>query len=232
MRIRSKLMLVLCVFLAVSSCPVSAEAMQHDPTVIIDAGHGGEDGGAVSADGVPESGINLQITRKLDDLMVFLGYDVLLTREGEDAVYSPDAATLREKKVSDLKNRVALINEQENAFVISIHQNSLPNHPRVHGAKVFYNTVLPSRQAAESVQKTMNLAVNGGEERPVTPIDSTIYLMKESKHPAILVECGFMSNPEESRQLQQSAYQTRLAVAIAAGIGQFSKDERGTVHEG
>ena len=226
MRFRSVLILFLCVFLPVCWCsPVTVSALWRDGVVIIDAGHGGEDGGAVSADGVPESGINLQITQKLDELMVFLGYDVLLTREGEDAVYSADASTLREKKVSDLKNRVALINDQDNAFVVSIHQNSLPNHPRVHGAKVFYNTVLPSRRAAEAVQAAMNQAVNGGEDRPVTPIDSTIYLMKESRHPAILVECGFMSNPEESRRLQQSDYQLLLALAIAAGICQFSTSE-------
>ncbi len=233
MRIRSIMMLFLFAFLLLFCCrPVSVLAFRRGGEVIIDAGHGGEDGGAVSSDGVPESGINLQITRRLEELMVFLGYDVLLTREGEDAVYSPDAATLREKKVSALKNRAALINAQEKAFVISIHQNSLPSHPRVHGAKVFYNTVLPSRQAAESVQNTVNEAVNGGEDRTVTPIDSTIYLMKESRHPAILVECGFMSNPDESRLLQQSAYQTRLAVAIAAGFCEFSTSERGMLHEG
>lgn len=233
MRVRSNLIILLCVILLSFFCrPIFVYAAAADGVVIIDAGHGGEDGGAVSADGVPESGINLQITRKLEDVLIFLGYDVILTREGEDAVYSPEALTLREKKVSDLKNRVELINSQNNAVVISIHQNSLPSHPRVHGAKVFYNTVLPARMAAQQIQEAVNTAVNSGEERPVTPIDTSIYLMKESKHPAILVECGFMSNPEESRRLQRSDYQLRLAVAIAAGFCQFSTSERGTNHEG
>ena len=91
--------------------------------IVIDAGHGGEDGGAVSPDGVPESGINLQIVRKAEGLFVFLGRSVRLTRTGEEAIYSPEAQTLREKKVSDLKNRVALINDLPHAVLLSIHQN-------------------------------------------------------------------------------------------------------------
>lgn len=226
-----QIFLLICVVLLAFCRPDCVWADRRDAVVILDAGHGGEDGGAVSADGTPESGINLQITRQLADLMIFMGYDVELTREGEDAVYSPEATTLREKKVSDLKNRVALINGQENAFVISIHQNSLPGHPRVHGAKVFYNGVVPAQQAGMIVQAAMNQAVNG-EDRPVTPIDGSIYLMKESQHPAILVECGFMSNPEESKRLQDPTYQRRLAVAIAAGCGQFCTSERGNANEG
>ena len=233
MRFQTKQMLLLmCAVLTLLFCvPCRAQAEQCDTVVILDAGHGGEDGGAVSADGTPESGINLAITRQLADLMIFMGRDVILTRKGEDAVYSPEATTLREKKVSDLKNRVALINGQENAFVISIHQNSLPGHPKVHGAKVFYNGVVPAQQAGLIVQGTMNQAING-EDRPVTPIDGSIYLMKESRHPAILVECGFMSNPEESKRLRDPAYQLRLAVAIAAGYGKYCTSERGYTNEG
>lgn len=230
MRFQKKLIpvLICSLFMPFFCVPRCAMALQQERVIVLDAGHGGEDGGAVSADGTPESGINLQITRQLADLMVFLGNDVILTREGEDAVYSPEAATLREKKVSDLKNRVALINDQEYAFVISIHQNSLPGHPKVHGAKVFYNSVAQAQQAGTTVQSAMNQAVNG-EDRPVTPIDGSIYLMKESRHPAILVECGFMSNPEESSRLQEPSYQRRLAMAIAAGYGEFCCSEKGII---
>ncbi len=233
MRFRMKLLSVLLTVLIMPAfcVPVPVLAAQRDAVVILDAGHGGEDGGAVSADGVPESGINLQITRRLADLLTFMGCSVKLTREGEEAVYSPDAATLREKKVSDLRNRVAMINDQESAFVISIHQNSLPGHPKVHGAKVFYNGVVTALQAGTVIQAAMNRAVNG-EDRPVTPIDGSIYLMKESRHPAVLVECGFMSNPEESKHLQESPYQCLLAVAIAAGYGQFCTNQRGMTNEG
>ena len=223
--------LTVLVALVLLCAPVHVFADTENAVVILDAGHGGEDGGAVAADGTPESGINLQITKRLQGILTFLGYDTLLTREGERAVYSPDAATLREKKVSDLKNRAALINSTENAFVISIHQNSLPTHPKVHGAKVFYNTIQPAAQAGTSVQAALNQAVNGNDERPVTAIDSTIYLMKESRQPAILVECGFLSNPQESKSLQEPAYQTRIAVAISAGYMEFDTKEIGSAYE-
>lgn len=223
---------ILAILVLLGCCsPTVAWGVRGEKIVILDAGHGGEDGGAVAADGTPESGINLQITKKLEWLLLFTGYHPVLTREGEEAVYSSEATTLRQKKVSDLKNRVALINATENAFVISIHQNSLPSHPKVHGAKVFYNTVLPAAQAGSTVQEKLNLAVNPGNERPVTAIDSTIYLMKESLRPAILVECGFMSNPSESKRLQDPSYQIRLAAAITAGYIAFDTGDRGSTYE-
>ncbi len=196
----------------------------HD-TVVIDAGHGGEDGGAVSADGVAESHINLAIAKRVENLLLFLGHDVLMTRTEDEAIYSQDAVTLREKKVSDLKNRVALVNDRENAVLLSIHQNSLPNHPAVHGAQVFYNTVAPGQAMAESVQSVLNEAVNSGNEKAAKPIDSSVYLMKNSKAPSILVECGFMSNANEVKILQDSDYQLRMAACIVAGFRQYHVNE-------
>lgn len=218
-----------CAFALVIALLLSAPAASYADgmpasVVVIDAGHGGEDGGAVSSGGVPESGINLQIAKDLEWLFLFLGQPTAMTRSGEGAVYSPEASTLREKKVSDLQNRVALINALDDAFVISIHQNSLPTHPKVHGAQVFYNTVLPAASAAGAVQEALNQAINTDKPRTVSAINSSIYLMKESRHPAILVECGFMSNPRESEILQDAAYQMRLTTAIVAGYFQFYRN--------
>lgn len=193
--------------------------------VIIDAGHGGEDGGAVSADGAAESHINLAVAKRVEDLLLFLGHDVLMTRAGDEAIYSQDATTLREKKVSDLKNRVAMVNDRENAVLLSIHQNSLPNHPAVHGAQVFYNTVAPGQAIAESVQSVLNEQVNSRNEKAAKPIDGSVYLMKNSKAPSILVECGFMSNGNEVQLLQQTDYQLRLAACIVAGFRQYQVNE-------
>lgn len=113
-------------------------------TIVLDAGHGGEDGGAVSRDGVAESSVNLAITRKLRDVFLFLGRDTVLTREGEEAIYSPDCVTLREKKVSDLKNRVDLINQQSGAVLISIHQNACRTIRRSTGPRCFTTPFLPA----------------------------------------------------------------------------------------
>ena len=165
-------------------------------TIVLDAGHGGEDGGAVSRDGVAESSVNLAITRKLRDVFLFLGRDTVLTREGEEAIYSPDCVT-------------------------SIHQNSMPDHPSVHGAQVFYNAVSPGGELGMTVQGALNGAVNAGNEKNARAIDSTIYLMKNVRCPAILIECGFLSNPAETQLLLTDEYQVKLAACIAAGLLQY-----------
>ena len=201
-------------------CP-ARHGRNRPAAIVLDAGHGGEDGGAVSRDGVAESSVNLAITRKLRDVFLFLGRDTVLTREGEEAIYSPDCVTLREKKVSDLKNRVALINQQSGAVLISIHQNSMPDHPSVHGAQVFYNAVSPGGELGMTVQGALNGAVNAGNEKNARAIDSTIYLMKNVRCPAILIECGFLSNPAETQLLLTDEYQVKLAACIAAGLLQY-----------
>ena len=206
-------------------CPAAVNAAGAGcRTIVLDAGHGGEDGGAVSPDGVVESDLNLAITRRLRDVLLFLGRDTVLTRTGEDAIYSPEAVTLREKKVSDLKNRVALINSQPEAVLISIHQNSMPDHPSVHGAQVFYNGAASGPRLGETVQAALNGAVNAGHEKKAAQVPSSVYLMKEITAPGVLVECGFLSNAAETEQLKDPAYQTKLAAAIAAGV--LNSDKR------
>ena len=207
------------------SVPAFSSQTPQGEIVIIDAGHGGEDGGAVSADGVAESHINLSIAKRVENILLFLGQETIMTRTGEEAVYSSDATTLREKKASDLQNRVAMVNEQEHAVLLSIHQNSLPSHPSVHGAQVFYNTVEPGQAMAESVQQALNQMINGGNEKTIKPIDSSVYLMKNSRAPSLLVECGFLSNADEAKLLQEQDYQLRLAVCIVAGFRQYYINE-------
>lgn len=172
-------------------------------------------------DGVPESGINLQIVRKAEGLFVFLGRSVRLTRTGEEAIYSPEAQTLREKKVSDLKNRVALINDLPHAVLLSIHQNSMPQHPAVHGAQVFSNPQEPAAGLAQSIQQALNLTVNNGNEKTAKAIGDSVYLMKHITCPGVLVECGFLSNSHEAQLLRQPEQQKRLAAAIVAGYLNF-----------
>ena len=205
--------------LAYFRSPPAAEAsgLSRPETVyVIDPGHGGEDGGAVSAAGVPESNINLAISQKTHLLFIFTGQTAIMTREGEDAIYSPEAQTLREKKVSDLNNRVKLVNKTQGSFLISIHQNSLPGS-KVKGAQVFYNAIEPARQTAVSVQQALNSAINHGNTKNAKQIDSSIFLMKNINSPGILVECGFMSNASEAKLLQTDDHQRRLCAAIVSG---------------
>lgn len=187
-------------------------------TIVLDAGHGGEDGGAVSADGTVESGINLSIVLRLNDILRFCGQKTVLTRCEDISIYSGDATTLHEKKVSDLKNRVALVNSLSGAVLLSIHQNCMPSFPRVQGAQAFYNQENGASALADGVQEALNTAVNTGGKKVKKQISGSIYLTKNVSAPAVLVECGFLSNREETARLQDPSYQTRLAVAIASGF--------------
>ena len=185
-------------------------------TVVIDPGHGGEDGGAVSPGGVSESHINLAISACLNDLLRFAGAKTAMTRT-EDVSIHTEGDTMRARKVSDIHNRVELVNNMENSVLISIHQNSLPSSAVTHGAQVFWNRQEGAGALAESVQEVLNVTINTGNEKNIRRIPDTIYLMKHVTAPGILVECGFLSNSTETEKLQQPSYQLKLAAAIACG---------------
>ena len=214
---------ILLLLLLLTAWPVTSAAEEPlDPIVILDAGHGGEDGGSSSADGTLESEVNLIITHRLEATLAFLGKSTKMTRTGEGGVASPEAKTLREKKRSDLQNRVAFINAVPRAHLISIHQNSLPPHPEVHGAQIFYNAVPGAKELAEAVQAMLNQTINPGNEKACKPIGQ-VYLMQKTVHPAILVECGFLSNSREASRLRDPTYQKQLAAVIAAGYLKYHK---------
>lgn len=199
------------------AAPVFAARDGVPVTVVVDAGHGGEDGGATSPDGVEESRLNLEIALRVNDLLRFAGQRTLLTRSEDVTIADPDLGTVRQRKVSDLKNRVAMVNGTENAVLLSVHQNSLPSSVVTYGAQVFWNRQEGAETLAETVQEALNESINAGNEKHPKPIPATIYLMKNITAPGIIVECGFLSNPEETVQLQKPDYQLKLAAAIAAG---------------
>ncbi len=186
-----------------------------EAVLVIDPGHGGMDGGAVAADGTVEAGINLAVGLQMEALSELLGREVLLTRREDVSLHDEAAGSVRQKKVSDLRNRADLANSVPGAVLISIHQNSLPEAKTVHGAQAFYN---PAGEAlAQGVQAALNTAIN---DRPKEPkaAGSGIYLLEHTQIPAVLVECGFLSNPDETALLNTEAYQTRLAVTILASV--------------
>lgn len=188
------------------------------PVLILDPGHGGEDGGAVSDDGTIESLINLSVSMKIAELAELIGYEVQMTRESDISIYDADAKTLREKKVSDLKNRVAICEQITNGVLISIHQNSLPSVPSVKGAQVFYNEQQGSCELAQAVQLMLNATINQGKPKEAKAMGSSSYLMKNIKCPGILIECGFLSNVEETQALKTDEYQLKMAVSILSAV--------------
>ena len=196
--------------------------------VVIDPGHGGEDGGAVSPGGVAESHINLAVSLRISDLLRFAGQRTQLTRSEDVTICDKGLDTIRQRKTSDLKNRVKLVEETENAVLMSIHQNSLPSSPVTHGAQVFWNRQEGAKELAASIQETLNATVNAGNSKQPRQIPDSIYLMKSISAPGVLVECGFLSNGPETERLQDPAYQLRLAAAITAGYLNAGEQENET----
>lgn len=192
------------------------------PVVMIDAGHGGEDGGAVSLTGVRESHINLSIAKRLDCAMTLLGYPTVMLRSEDISLHDDTAVTIRQKKVSDLKNRVQTVSAAENAVLISIHQNSYPGS-QYHGAQVFYHNDARSQQLAQAVQQALVLYVDPDNKREIKQVSDSVYLFNHISCTAILVECGFLTNPQEEQLLRDGTYQNKLAVAIAAAALQSNR---------
>ena len=190
--------------------------------VIIDAGHGGEDGGAVSCTGIPESKLNLEIALKLKDLLALLGFDTMMIRTTDRSV-STEGETIAARKASDLKTRVSMVNETDNCVLVSIHQNYFTDS-KYSGAQVFYANTPGSRQLAESLQSAFVATVNVGSNREVKPADG-VYLMQHVTCPAVLVECGFISNYEEESRLQTKAYQQKICSVIAGCVSQYINNQ-------
>lgn len=186
--------------------------------IVIDAGHGGIDGGATSCTGVLESQLNLEITLRLDDLLHFLGHDTKMVRTTDTSIYT-EGTTIAAQKVSDLKERVKLVNETENALLVSIHQNTFQDD-RYHGAQVFYAKDTTSEALAKKLQSAMIQFLNPGSKRQCKPSDG-IYLMHHIERPGVLIECGFLTNPEEEAMLRSGEYQQKLCCVIASVVNGY-----------
>lgn len=194
---------------------VSAEAPKQQ-VIIIDAGHGGPDGGASGADGTRESDLNLSIALKTDAVLGLLGEETLLIRESDRDISDDTAVSISQKKVSDLRNRVKLVNEQENGLLLSIHCNTYPES-KYRGAQVFYNAAGESQSVAEAISLGI-LQVDPENYRKIKTVSPDVYLFRHVEKPGILVECGFLSNPQELMLLKDSGYQNKLAIAIGVAL--------------
>jgi len=186
--------------------------------IVIDPGHGGEDGGAVSISNLPESGYNLDIAMRLQSLMQLLGYDTKMVRTEDISVYT-EGKTLAQKKISDLKKRARIVAETEGAILLSIHQNHFPD-PIYQGAQVFYADTSGSEGLAKQIQSSLAASINPGSRRQIKK-STGVYLMEHIKCPGVLIECGFLSNPQEEAKLRDPMYQKKLTMVIAAAVSQF-----------
>lgn len=185
---------------------------------IIDPGHGGVDGGATSCTGKLESAFNLEISLRLRDLLHFLGYQTEIIRSSDISVYT-EGETIAAKKMSDLKERVRICAETDGAILLSIHQNTFSDS-RYSGAQVFYPATGGSEELAKALQKNLIAALNPRSSRSAKRAEG-VYLLEHISCPGVLIECGFLSNPEEEALLRSAEYQKALCCVIAATAGAF-----------
>lgn len=188
------------------------------PLVVIDAGHGGEDGGTQSETGVLEKDINLAISLKLEKILKRYGFNTLMVRTEDKMIYDETATTVKSKKTSDLHNRMKIMQENENCIFVSIHQNHFTQE-KYSGAQVFHRPDdNESSILAESIQKSIVNSLQKDNTRKIKPCDSNVYLINQAVSTAVMVECGFMSNKNEAEKLTDNFYQYEMALAIAKGI--------------
>lgn len=202
---------------------VSSNSALSPKTIIVDAGHGGMDGGSIGADGTVEKEINLKIALKLESVLKTYGYNVIMTRKDDKSIHDSSANTVRQQKVSDIHNREKIILQNPDAVFVSIHQNHYSNGS-IYGTQVFYskNNAL-SKDLAQNIQTSIVKNTDPNNKRQIKKSGTEIYLLYHSKIPSVMVECGFISNYNDLNKLKNESYQKKLALSIADGIIKYYK---------
>ena len=192
-----------------------------DCIFILDAGHGGEDGGAVAYDGTLEKDLNLRICNNISLYFDIFGIDYVIIRNGDFSVGNTNLPTIRKRKASDIYKRYEIINSYENSVLLSIHQNMF-SVEKYSGTQVFYDGKYnESEELAKILQFTVRSSLQPENNRKIKKTDKSIYLLYEAKRPSVMVECGFMSNMKELSSLRNTEYQSKLSFIITKGIIQF-----------
>lgn len=201
---------------------VFAAADRNDMCIIVDPGHGGEDGGCVSADGILEKKLNLEVSYKVSEILKAMGYNTVMTRTEDKMLYDMygDDKIIK-KKTYDLKNRLKFARENDADLFVSIHMNKFPES-QYKGLQVYYSpNNSESGNAAELIQHYTKEYLQKDNERQTKKADKSIYLLDRIDMPGVLVECGFLSNPEDTKMLCDEDYQRKLSFVIACAVVEY-----------
>lgn len=195
-------------------------------TIVIDAGHGGEDGGAVAGDGTLEKDINLSIATYLCQFLKNNDINIIMTRNNDTAIYDEGCSNIKEKKVSDMHNRLKIFNDNSVSMVVSIHQNKF-EQSKYWGTQVFYSTNdSNSKLLAENIKKSITSMLQTENKRECKEATKSIYLLHNCQKPSVIVECGFLSNLDELAKLKTEEYQKQMAFSIFCGCMEYLVDNK------
>ncbi len=196
---------------------------QDKQVIVLDAGHGGVDGGCVSVNGVAEKGINLAIVESERDFLRVMGYDVVCTREEDEAIYDRGIEGLSNQKKSDMQNRLKIFSEYPEGISLSIHQNQFTDS-KYSGAQMFYSEKNSGGERLASAMQGQFVSMLQPENtRETKPVGDELYLLNNTDNPAVMIECGFLSNPEEAALLESEDYQEQIAFTVMTGIFEYFK---------
>ncbi len=225
------MVIFICVFILIFGVEENDEsqttAKVNQRLIIIDAGHGGKDGGAVASDGTQEQFLNLSIALKLEDYLKSNGYNTMLTRTDDNSLHSDGMESIREQKVSDIRNRFQIVENNQGCIFVSVHQNYYSDS-KYSGTQVFYGPDNSESEAlAQSIQSSVVSQLQNDNKRVIKKATSDIYLLKNTTQCAVLVECGFLSNQNELNLLKSDDYQNDLSKAVGDGIISYINKEVG-----
>lgn len=208
--------LAVCARVTDSALPASADTSDK-PVIVLDAGHGGLDSGAVGKNGTLEKDVNLSVVKRLQQLLELSGFRTVLTRSEDISVYDAGVEGIRNQKLSDMDNRLELIQSYPDSIFLCIHQNNFTD-PAYFGGQMFYNNNNPGNRTLAQLMQNRFAQLQPGNDREIKLTGDELYLLKSNKNPSLMIECGFLSNPDEEARLSTAEYQQQLAFTIYSGL--------------
>lgn len=218
---------IVCCFIALAICArftervlPTAAAPSDKPIVVLDAGHGGLDSGAVGVTGVLEKNINLSIVLALREMLEMSGFQVVLTRDQDISIHDPDVTGIRNQKLNDMDNRLEIIQSYPDSIFLCIHQNNYTD-PQYFGGQMFYNNNNPNNRTLAQIMQNKFAVLQPGNDREIKLSGDELFLLKSNQNPSLMIECGFLSNPDEEAKLSTWEYQQKVAFTIYGGLMEY-----------
>lgn len=212
-------LLAVCARFTEDVVPASAAADER-PVIVLDAGHGGLDSGAVGKSGLLEKDVNLSVVRHLREMLELTGFNVVVTRDEDISIYDAGVEGVRNQKLSDMDNRLKIVQSYPDSIFLCIHQNNYTD-PQYFGAQMFYNNNNPDNRTLAQIMQNRFASLQEGNDREIKLSGEELFLLKSNPNPSLMIECGFLSNPDEEALLATTEYQQQVAFTIYCGVLEY-----------
>ncbi len=223
-------LLAVCARITERALPTSANVSEK-PVIVLDAGHGGLDSGAVGVTGVLEKDVNLSVVLALREMLTMSGFEVVLTRDSDISIYDPGVEGIRNQKLNDMDNRLKIIQSYPDSIFLCIHQNNFTD-PQYFGGQMFYNNNNPKNLALARIMQNKFAELQPGNDREIKLTGNELFLLKSNPNPSLMIECGFLSNPDEEAKLSTWEYRQQVAFTIYGGLMEFLDSDTGGTETG